>query len=226
MTCAFAHDDAAYVLGALSPTERAAFEGHLAGCEECSRSVRDLAGLPGLLARVPPEVLDDVREPEPVPPGVLAVLAHRERRRRRRWVWTAAGSAAALVAAAVLSVALVRDTDPRTEPPPQAAAEAMQSIGGAPVTGELALTPVAWGTRLDLVCSYPDDEHEYGAVADPPAYVMVIRTRAGDVERVASWRGLPGRTMRLTGATAYDVDDIASVEVRTASGDPVLELTA
>ena len=49
--CAFTHDDAAYVLGALSPAERLEFERHLAGCDDCSRSVRSLAGMPGLLDR-------------------------------------------------------------------------------------------------------------------------------------------------------------------------------
>ena len=34
MSCPFAHDDAAYVLGALSPGERLEFERHLAGCDE------------------------------------------------------------------------------------------------------------------------------------------------------------------------------------------------
>ena len=38
--CPFAHDDAAYVLGALSPAERLEFVRHLATCDECSRSVR------------------------------------------------------------------------------------------------------------------------------------------------------------------------------------------
>ena len=47
----------------------------------------------------------------------------------------------------------------------------------------------------------------------------------GAVEQVATWKALPGKTMHLTGATALDTDHIASVEVRTADGRPVLELT-
>ena len=35
--CEFAHDDAAYVLGALSPEDRLAFERHLPTCPECAR---------------------------------------------------------------------------------------------------------------------------------------------------------------------------------------------
>ena len=42
--------DAAYVLGALSPADRQAYERHLRDCQECQDSVQRLAGLPGLLA--------------------------------------------------------------------------------------------------------------------------------------------------------------------------------
>ena len=46
-------DDAAYLLGALGPDERAAFEVHLHTCSTCTDSLVHLAGLPGLLSRVP-----------------------------------------------------------------------------------------------------------------------------------------------------------------------------
>ncbi len=52
MTCEFAVDDGAYVLGALAPAERAAFERHLGGCAPCRESVASLAVLPGLLRRL------------------------------------------------------------------------------------------------------------------------------------------------------------------------------
>lgn len=47
----FATYDAAYVLGALSPEDRQAFEQHLQECDRCAAAVRELAGLPGLLAQ-------------------------------------------------------------------------------------------------------------------------------------------------------------------------------
>lgn len=50
--------DAAYVLGALAVAERREYEEHLAGCPACRAAVAELAGLPGLLAQLPPgEVL-------------------------------------------------------------------------------------------------------------------------------------------------------------------------
>src|SRR5262249_39687424 len=52
MTCEHALDDGAYVLGALSPAERAQFERHLPGCAACRESVAPPALLPGLLGRL------------------------------------------------------------------------------------------------------------------------------------------------------------------------------
>lgn len=51
----FATWDAAYVLGALSPADRRAFEEHLRDCERCGAAVGELAGMPGLLGSVPRE---------------------------------------------------------------------------------------------------------------------------------------------------------------------------
>jgi anti-sigma factor RsiW len=48
----YEHDDAAYVLGALSPTERAAFEEHLLTCDECAARVREIEDVPDLLAGI------------------------------------------------------------------------------------------------------------------------------------------------------------------------------
>jgi anti-sigma-K factor RskA len=45
----------AYVLGALTPAERRAFEAHLAGCAVCAAEVRSLAPVAAALAHVAPE---------------------------------------------------------------------------------------------------------------------------------------------------------------------------
>ncbi|HEU4424838.1 MAG TPA: zf-HC2 domain-containing protein [Pilimelia sp.] len=54
MRCEYAHDDGAYVLGALSPAERAAFERHMADCLACREAVAEIAVIPGLLGRLDP----------------------------------------------------------------------------------------------------------------------------------------------------------------------------
>jgi predicted anti-sigma-YlaC factor YlaD len=42
-----------YLLGAIGAADRRALEGHLACCPDCRNMLAELAGLPGLLNRVP-----------------------------------------------------------------------------------------------------------------------------------------------------------------------------
>lgn len=234
MTCPYAHDDGAYVVGALSPTERLEFERHLAGCEECERSVRELAGLPGLLSRVDGAVLEDRPPDEPVPDTLLPRLTREVRRSGRRRTVVVAGLAAAGVAAAAavavpVVVTQVGDTGApsasASSPGAGVASAAMTPVGDVPVKASVSLEPVAWGTRLWLTCTYEPGGVEYDL---PPAvdYKLVVRTRDGRTEQVGSWRSVGGKTMHLTAATAARRADISSLEVRTTGGRVVLRLTA
>ena len=118
MSCEYAEQDGAYVLGALPAGERLAFEQHLTTCDECSRAVRQLAGLPGLLSRVDTTVLDDAPADEPVPDALLTNLVREVRRTRRRRFLLVAGAAAAAVVA-VLALALPRLIDDDKASPAQ-----------------------------------------------------------------------------------------------------------
>lgn len=236
MTCSFAHLDGAYVLGSLAPAERSDYEHHLRGCDECARSVRELAGLPGLLARVPADVLETPGAVEPVPETLLpALVAEVVRDQRRRNTRLAALAAAAVAVVAVGTAGLMtalRDDDPPTTTEPPAVVDAtappqrLTSLGAGSVTGWVSLTPVAWGTRLDLTCSYAY-QHRYdeGMSSGGTIYTMFVRTTDGRVEEAATWRGIVGREMQVTGATSAAPDAIAAVVVRTSAGEPVLRLT-
>jgi hypothetical protein len=247
MTHEHEHEDGAYVLGALSPEDRVAFERHLPGCPECAQSVRELAGLPGLLARVPVEILDPDTLPMPVPDTLLPALVREVHRSRRRRTWITAGlvAAAATIAIGAVGVATLGggddDTPPSAAPTvgstvtatatatatptsaPTAAAVLMTPVGNESISGWLSLTQVGWGTRLDLECTYARRSVDYN---DPSwsTYTMYVHTTDGRTERVASWKAVPGKTMKLSAATAADVDDITDVEVRTAAGKTVLQL--
>lgn len=226
MTCTFAHFDGSYVLGALSPSDRQAFEEHLAGCPECARSVREFAGLPGLLARVDADAVEATSSPEPVSEMLLPALLREVRRGRRRRMLVSAGlAAAAVVTIAAGALALVDDGGGPAAPPGASAPAgvAMTAIQQDEMTARLAVEAVPWGTRLNLTCRYAAAGDDYGAQASA-TYAMFVRTRDGRAEQVATWRALPGETMRLTAATATRRDDIASVEVRTTGGTPVLRL--
>ncbi|WP_243058170.1 anti-sigma factor [Nocardioides sp. SR21] len=222
-TCDFAHLDAAYVLGALSADERLEYERHLPGCRSCSQAVQELAGLPGLLAQVSPDVLESEPDEEPVPDTLLPSLVREVRRTQHRRRWTAAlVAAAAVVLVAAVSVVVVA-TNGDEAPPAAAPAREMTQVEQSSVWGELSMTSVDWGTRLDLTCSY---EAPSGGYLDdgPPVYSLVVHTRDGATEQVASWTGLPGEPVHITGATARTTEEISYVEVRTADGQPVLSL--
>ena len=232
--CQYAELDGSYVLGSLSPVERQEFERHLATCKDCARSVRELAGLPGLLARVDPVILEPQPAIEPVPETLLPTLVRevqRARRRRRRLTAAGVAAAAAVLAGIVGAQSLGSDDPPAaapTSPSPSATAlagESMRPVGHVPVTATLAFTSVTWGTRLDLTCSYEPTTGEY-QLPRRVTYGLFVVNRDGSAEQVGTWRALDGRTMRLTAATAAERDDIAAVEVRTVDGRPVLRLTA
>ncbi|HEY0950708.1 anti-sigma factor [Nocardioides sp.] len=228
-SCELTHLDGAYVLGALAPEERLEFERHLADCPVCARAVQQLAGLPGLLSQVSADVLESTPADEQVPDTLLPALVRevrRERRRRRRWAAALAAAAAVVVVTGVSTAVITHDDDSRApSATPTAPARQMTPVAsGSGIEGWLSLTSVPWGTRLDLTCSYEAPVEGYQH-AGPPTYEMVVGTADGRTERVASWQGLPGRTMTVSGATAASTDEIVSVLVRSADGHPVLRLT-
>ena len=232
MTCGFAHLDAVYVLGALAPNERLEFARHLAGCAECSRSVRELAGLPGLLARVDLDELEPADGP-PLPSTLLPSLVRevgRAQRRRSVLVGAVAATVAAVVATALAVWAGVEaDREPGSPASPAAAATRTPGLPMVPVAptavrADVLVTNVAWGTRLDVTCSYAAEDEDYEA-SGGAEYALVVRTRDGRAEQVATWRGLPGRTMRLSAATATSRSEIETVEMRTADGVVLLRLS-
>lgn len=233
MTCRFAHDDAAYVLGALSPAGRLEFERHMAGCAECRRAVGELAGLPGLLGRVDARLLESPPEADPVPDTLLPALFREVRRRRRRLALATAGLVAAVLAAATVALLGLQlggtDGSGTAAPSPSAGAPevptvAMEPVGEVPVRARVSLEEVTWGTRLGLVCSYDPTSVEYDLPAEVD-YTLFVRSRDGRAERVGSWRSVGGLTMRLSAATAVDRKEIEAVEVRTPQGRVVLELS-
>lgn len=233
MSCEFRHHDGAYVLGALSPAQRQGFEQHLAQCPECAESVRRLAGLPGLLARVPVEVLDPPPDEQPVPDTLLPSLLREVRRTRRRRRLLVTGLAAAAVVVGVLLLVggggLPWTGHPApasvTAAPVAAAPRAdnrMTAIDQQEVAGWVGFQTVPWGTKVALVCTYAPLGRDYPG-SRPATYSLVVRTRDGRAQQVATWRALPGRTMKIAAATALSQDDIAAFEVRTSDGRPVLQ---
>jgi len=149
--------DAAYVLGSLSPAERRDFEEHLAGCPACQAAVSELAGMPGLLAQVPPEdaALLAVAPAESIeeapPPDMLASMRSRQAGGRRRIVGIVgtAAAAALLVLAGIgygLGLLPLGPGGPRLL--------AFSTVMPSGMTAVVNLIPVANGTDVAVQCTY------------------------------------------------------------------------
>lgn len=237
MTCAFAHNDAAYVLGALSPAERLAYERHLPTCEECSRSVRALAGMPGLLGLADASVLEHPPSDPPVPATLLPSLTRAVQTRRRRRTLAVSGLAAAAAAVMALGIPVVVGGEgeppvsgPGTSSPSDRAETEVETAemapqGDVPIAASLAIEKVRWGTRMLLTCTY-DKDWVSVELPDQVDYLLFVTTKGGRTEQVGSWTSVSGTTMTVPAATSVVREDIATVEVRTTSGRVVLRLDA
>jgi hypothetical protein len=92
-----------YVLGAITPADRARVSRHLASCPGCREEVAGLARLPALLRKVPAATVmqlsgDRPDDPSGPPEPRLDGLIGRVAAVRRRWRWSLAAAAAVLAA--------------------------------------------------------------------------------------------------------------------------------
>ncbi|MGP3536235.1 anti-sigma factor family protein [Microbacterium sp. RD1] len=208
--------DAAYVLGALSPTDRRIFEDHLAQCPSCRAAVAELAPTVGLLSRVPAErarALEAVPE-EPaatVRDGTFARVRRARTRRRTAWILAAAVALVLGGIAVPVSVGLTM---------PQGSVHALSDLAGTPIEASVRLTDVAWGTRIDLECSYRSGGKDVPEDGWP--YALAVVGTDGTATTVSTWRAAPGATTRLSAGTDLALGDIGAVEIRTLDGADVL----
>ena len=221
---AFAEWGAAYVLGALTPADRHAYEDHLQVCEACRLSVAQLAPMPGLLARARPVIEADAAvTPDGGPPINLVSLVERREAKRlqtiRRRVTVAVVSLAAAVALAVAIPALVT-----SDVTPPTATVALAPVGDTSLTASVDFTSVGWGTAISMDCTYPASTSAPYYPANT-TYSLVVTDTAGNETQVSTWQAVPGKTITLDAGTATPVDQIATVEVRNSAGDAVLSST-
>lgn len=212
----YADWDGAYVLGALTPFERADYERHLAECLLCQDAVAELTPLPGLLARVDPDTLDSVDElpPADLERRLMAAARPVWWRRTSTRVGLGLAAAAAVIAAVLLPISLGQD---------HAAGlvdVALHSATGSPMplSADVALAPEQWGTRVEMTCTYAATGSAYAS----HAYALYVFDADGHKQRVSTWRSGPGETARTTGSTDLDLGDITRVELRDVATDTVL----
>lgn len=214
----FADWDAAYVLGALSVQDRRAFEEHLDDCADCRSAIAVLAPTVGLLSRLTADDaarIDEEEGPDAASRAGFVSLARASARRRARtwWIGAAAAAVVLIVAAIAIPVAISATSRPTT-------GFALESVTDVPIEASVRLMSVAWGTRIELDCRYPD-VYVPGAPPAPAGgwtYVLALVGADGVDSTVSTWRSWPGASARLSAGTALDVDDIRSVEIRSMKG--------
>ncbi|MBG0565263.1 anti-sigma factor family protein [Actinoplanes aureus] len=221
MRCEDGHDDAAYVLGALSPGERAAYESHLATCSFCREAVADLSRVPDMLDRLDAEEFARLLDPTLTSPGPPARGPHpRPRPRVRAFPIRLLSTAVAavlvlLVGGGVVAWSMDRQTPVSPPPGPAAAMSPVEDV--SPITATVRLTSTAGGTQVEMVCSYSK------AADRPYTFRMIAYGPDEQEEQLGSWQAKPGATFTMQGATHFAEGSLARLEVVRFDGKAMLE---
>jgi hypothetical protein len=206
----YAHYDAAYVLDALDPAEKAEFEAHLPTCADCRARVADVGAVPDLLTGLDETAfLDHIAEAELAPPPpetLLPGLLRRARgeQKRRRFVTAGLG--------------LVVAWPSSTSSPQQ---RQMTALAASPVSATVSLEAKNWGTEIDITCWYKPGAN----LANAYDYKMVAYDKLGEQYTLGSWTLNPGTRETLRNSTALPENKIAKVQVEAPDGTPILQLS-
>lgn len=209
--------DAAYVLGALSAEERLEFEKHAEGCDQCRASVAELAGIPGILAKLPvaqavaSAAPGEQPQAEPTFPelGIVQRLAHIDRRRRRR------RSVIVAIAAGLVVVGSLGGLWASNAFAPSLHLHEMTAVGQDAVTAQLSVVAQPYGSRIVWSCQYPSTwkgSHKYD---------LIVIDAAGAATTVATWSSA-GNADGLTATTAIPATSIRAVEIRLTGAESAL----
>jgi anti-sigma-K factor RskA len=219
--CEHEHDDGAYVLGALSPIERAAYERHLATCSFCREAVADIANLPDVLSRLDAKEFAKLLDPS-LTSGTIHPPARKSRsvgpRNGKALRVRILSSAAAAVVAAVIGLGVVawtRDGVPAVAPPgPAIAMTAFEAQ--SPVSASLHLTSTAGGTKVDMACTYSS------TASRTWTFRLVAYGGPGDKQdQLGSWDAAPGSGFSMAPVTHFARGTLSRIEL-VRSDDKVM----
>jgi hypothetical protein len=219
--------DGAYVLGALSPEERLAYEDYLAANPQRAAALTEFAGLPGILnALSPEEAIALIAEPDakagdaPVVdmmPSLARAAERRQKRSRRAVLATVVATAAVFLAVGVfVATALLPRSTGQSTPTLQAMAPGARDG----VTAALAVSEKKWGTRFDWRCDYTKDW-----ARNVSSYDLVVTTDDGQQTTVGSWAPAGDEATGLAAATVIPTSKIRTVDIRVAGTTQPLVVT-
>ena len=207
--------DAAYVLGALSPQDRRAYEDHLKTCPDCAAEVAALSGVPGSLKLLPDEhALATIQDTTPnLLPGLVREVQRERRQKRFRLAVVVSGVAAtAAVAGGVITGTLTRDV------PPGDTVVLAQTVASK-LTADARLVDEPWGTTIEISCRYDE-------LATPSerarGYELYVTDDTGKATLLASWTAAPGTTVKPATTTKLNRHQIKGLDIRGAESGRIL----
>jgi len=225
--------DAAYVLGSLSDADRREYEVHLRGCPSCRQSADELSGMPALLGQLSVDevaAIDDGGS-DTLPPRVLTSLlavVSRRRRNARLATWAVAAAAAVVMVVGVLAGVQFHPGAPTSVPRVDASALTMTPVAATELTATVTVTGQDWGTQITMNCTYPSEPGTSAPDGDEPPgkLAMVVVSRDGNHDRLATWMAVKGERATPYGSTSMPIDQIATVQIVSAdTGNVLLQRT-
>lgn len=254
MRCEHEQDGGAYVLGALSPAERTAYERHLMVCPVCRETMAELAILPELLGRLDPArfpassrftssnasatavSITGSSSTAPLSTASSALAAASLRSlvawlRRPRGLVLAVASLVLIAGGAVGAVLLVGRAS--VLPPATTAQSSGRPVAMRPMDDDM---PIA--AQLTLVPSSPsvgtagtriDLVCVYGQSEEyPQAYPIRLMAYGpgGAAERVGAWVAMAGQRFVMSGVTRFPLEQLSRVELVGSDGTVLLAYDA
>ncbi|GAB3937880.1 zf-HC2 domain-containing protein [Kribbella albertanoniae] len=207
--------DAAYLLGALSASERREYEEHLTTCAECSAAVASLTAVPAALAVLPGDqamMSVSISTPNLLPGLARKVADDRKRRRFRVGGLVAAVSAVSIGVGAVLAVPLVQDE-------PQGDYVVLAQTVESKLSADARLVPERWGTTIEISCRYDE-------LATPSerarGYELYLTDASGKAQLLATWTAAPGTTVKPAATTKLRRNEISALDIRSSESGRIL----
>jgi len=224
MTCQTTLFLGVYVLGAANATERLLVETHLPDCAECQAELGRMAPLPGLLARLPAELVAangtavgaasaPADGPAAAPPvtgahsGPSASRRTRARTGSARPRWAVALAAAAAAAGLAFGLVLA----PAVASRPATVKPAIVLSGASRLThvhATAALTATSWGTSIQLRAS---------GIPENVLCRLIVHSRSGATEVAGVWDAWSTGPVTIPASAGLRPSDIADLQVRTAT---------